>query len=138
MVKVRNIFAGKDYRWPTHTNSLVIDRKDARGSEVFLTTILPGKSTHRHVHRDNEQVYYVIGGKGLIVSGSPADKKDRKHMIKKNDVVLITIGTYHKVFCLDRQPLRYVTVDVFPKGKPKDEPTWAAHAKKLAVDTLLK
>jgi mannose-6-phosphate isomerase-like protein (cupin superfamily) len=132
---IKNIFRGQDYCWPTHTNSLLIDRKDTEGSEVFLTTIQPRKATHRHIHKDNEQLYYVISGKGLITYCLKGDKGDKKTEIKREDVVLIPIKTEHQVSCIGNSSLVYLTIDVFPRGKPKDDLTWESHAKKLAVQT---
>jgi len=132
---VKNVFEGKDYRWPTHTNSLLIDRKDTQGSEVFLTTIEPKRFTHRHIHKENEQLYYVIKGKGVIICRSKKEKKDREVRIKKGEVVFIPIQTEHKVFCKGEEPLVYLTIDIFPKGKPKGELTWESHAKKLKIET---
>jgi len=132
---VKNIFKGKDYKWPTHTNSLLIDRKATKGSEVFLTRIEPKKFTHRHIHRDNEQLYYVIKGKGLITYRLKGEKIERKARIEEKDLVLIPIKTEHQVFCVGNKPLLYLTIDVFPKGKPKGEESWEAHARKLAIET---
>src|SRR3989339_2035599 len=125
MIQTKNIYKGIDYKWPTHTNSLLLDRKHAAGTEVFLTTILPGKFTHSHVHKDNEQLYYVIEGAGSIVFFKKgATEKSRKRVaVRKNEIVFIPINIEHQVFCSGKRPLRYLTVDIFPKGKPKDEPT---------------
>ncbi|MDO9591641.1 MAG: cupin domain-containing protein [Erysipelotrichaceae bacterium] len=132
---IKNIFRGRNYCWPTHTNSLLIDRKDTEGTEVFLTTIQPGKATPFHIHKDNEQLYYVISGRGLITSCLEGGKGDKKTKIKREDVVLIPIKTEHQASCIGNSPLVYLTIDVFPRGKPKDAPTWEAHAKELAVQT---
>ena len=131
---VRSSLHGEDYNWPTHTNSLLIDRKDSRGTEALLTTIRPGKATHDHSHAENEQLYYVTQGAGQIKHAAPG-KKPRLAKIRKGDVVFIPLRTMHQVACRGRKPLRYITVDIFPGGKPKSEPTWAAHARKLAEET---
>lgn len=138
MIIVKNIFTGKNYVWPTHSNALLLDRKSTRGSEAFLTAIKPGKFTHEHVHKDNEQVYYVIEGKGVIFSRLANKGSKKKVKINKFDLVLIPLKVYHQVFCTGKKSLRYLTIDIFPKGKPKDEPTWETHARKLALDTKQK
>jgi len=130
---VKDINEGKDYRWSTHTNSLLIDRKDTEGSEVFLTTIEPKKFAPRHIHNDNEQLYYVIEGEGLITYRLSCETSDKEVKIKAGQVVFIPLETEHKIVCSGEKPLIYLTIDVFPKGKPTDEPTWDAHAKKLAA-----
>lgn len=132
---IKNIFEGQNYCWPTHANSLLIDRKDTEGTEVFLTTIQPEKATHRHIHEDNEQIYYVISGEGLITYCMEGGNCDEKTGIKKETVVLIPIKTEHQVSCVGNNPLVYLTIDIFPRGKPEGEPTWKAHAEKLVVQT---
>jgi len=131
---IKDINKGKDYRWSTHTNSLLIDRKDTEGSEVFLTTIEPKKFAPRHIHDDNEQLYYVMEGEGLITYQLLNETTDRQVKIKADQVVFIPLQTEHQIICLGEKPLIYLTIDVFPKGKPSDEPTWEAHAKKLAAN----
>lgn len=135
MLIVKKIKDGQDYCWPTHTNSLLIDRKDTKGSEVFLTTIEPGRGTHCHSHKDNEQLYYVIKGEGLISYCSQDETTYKKAKIAPEQIVFIPIETKHQVLCNGKEPLVYLTVDVFPNGKPADELTWEAHAKKLAIET---
>lgn len=134
---VRNVYAGKEYRWRQgYTSSLLIDRKDAEASEVLLTTIEPENLTHRHVHRENEQLYFVIRGEGLIIFRSEGETVDKEARIKSGDVVSIPVNTEHQVCSKGEEPLVYLTIDVFPKGKPKDEPTWDAHAKIVAMEIV--
>ena len=132
---VKNVFAGKDFCWPTHTNSLLIDRKDTEGTEAFLTTIQPEGATHRHSHEDNEQLYYVISGRGVITCRLEGEDSDKETELKKEDAVFIPVKAEHKVACAGKSPLVYLTVDVFPRGKPEGEPTWESHASKLVVET---
>jgi len=130
---VKDINRGKDYRWSTHINSLLIDRKDTEGSEVFLTTTESKEFVPRHIHNDNEQLYYVIEGEGLITYRPSSETTDKEVKIKAGQVVFIPLRTEHQITCVGEKPLIYLTIDVFPKGKPTDEPTWDAHARKLAT-----
>jgi len=134
---VKNIKNGKEYRWLTHTNYLLLDRKDTIGTEVFLTTIKSNKFTHRHSHKYNEQLYYVIKGKGMIVYKYKNSSKDNKIYIKEKEVVFIPMETEHQIFSIGKSDLVYITIDIFPKGKPKDEKTWDDHAQKLTIETKL-
>ncbi|MCD6231293.1 cupin domain-containing protein [Candidatus Aerophobetes bacterium] len=131
---VKDIKNGKDYRWSTHINSLLIDRKDTEGTEVFLTKVEPKKSVPQHTHNDNEQLYYVIEGEGLINYRSPSESVGKKVKIKAGQIVFIPLKTEHQIICVGEKPLIYLTIDVFPKGKPPGEPTWDAHAKNLAIN----
>jgi len=99
MTIVKGIKKGKDYCWSTHTNSLLIDRKDTEGSEVFLTTIKPKKFTPRHAHNDNEQLYYVIEGEGLLTYRSLGEMTDKKVKIIAGQAVFIPLETEHQVAC---------------------------------------
>jgi mannose-6-phosphate isomerase-like protein (cupin superfamily) len=137
-VVVAKYTSGKPYKWPHHTNSLLLDRKDSEGSEIFVTYIQPGEGCHRHSHLDNEQVYYVISGQGQIICKEPTEPAEKKTPLEAGDVVFIPRHTEHEVFCVGMQTLTYVCVDVFPHGKPADEPTWEIHAKALEKDTCQK
>jgi mannose-6-phosphate isomerase-like protein (cupin superfamily) len=111
------------YRFPTHVNDLVMDRADAETSEVFVVVLEPGEAPPLHVHHDTEQIFYVMEGKGLLQIGDSAER----HAVKPGDVVRIPPHTYHRIFCDGGRPLRYLSVDCFVGGRPKDEPTWESH-----------
>ena len=55
------------YRYPTHTNDLIMDREQATAAEAFFVVLEPGEAPPVHVHDDAEQVFYghVLGFKGL-------------------------------------------------------------------------
>src|SRR5438876_6798561 len=38
------------YRFPTHTNDLIMDRRDAAASEAFFVSLEPGDAPPLHVH----------------------------------------------------------------------------------------
>lgn len=114
------------YRFPTHTNLLVMDRADATASESFITVMEPGEAPPLHVHHDTEQVFFVLSGQGRLITG--ADEQDQGPIVP-GDLVRIPPGTWHKVPCVGDEPLRYLVVDVFPGGRPAAEPTWEAHVR---------
>jgi mannose-6-phosphate isomerase-like protein (cupin superfamily) len=113
----------KRYSFPTHINDLIVDRSESSTSEVFVVIVEPGKATHMHKHDDTEQVFYVLSGQGVLEVGEQAEQ----HEMKPGDVVRIPISTYHRISCLGQGELRYLAVDCFLSGRPKDEPTWDAH-----------
>jgi mannose-6-phosphate isomerase-like protein (cupin superfamily) len=114
----------KRYRFPTHLNELVYDRAQARHSEVFLVGLEPGEAPPLHVHDDTEQVFYILEGRGTLTIG--ADR--RTAPVKPGDVVHIPPATPHSIKADGGQPLRYLSVDCFGAGKPK-EPTWDEHVR---------
>jgi quercetin dioxygenase-like cupin family protein len=118
------------YRFPTHTNDLVMDRSQATASEVFVVVLEPGEAPPRHKHDDTEQVFYILSGEGKLEIGTPATE----HMVRPGDVVRIPIGQFHRIFCQGSQPLRYLAIDCFPGGRPGAEPTWDAHVRVMCKE----
>ena len=114
------------YRFPTHTNLLVMDRAEATASESFITVMEPGEAPPLHVHHDTEQVFFVLSGEGRLITG--ADEQDQGPIVP-GDLVRIPPGTWHKVPCVGDEPLRYLVVDVFPGGRPSAEPIWESHVR---------
>ncbi len=117
------------YRFPTHVNDLVMDRAQAETSEVFVVVLEPGEASPLHVHHDTEQIYYVLDGNGSIQIGDSPDR----YPIKPGDVVRIPAHAVHRTFCEDARSLRYLSVDCFVNGKPKQEPTWDSHVRVMCA-----
>lgn len=115
------------YRFPTHTNYLVMDRAQAAASEVFIVELAPGQAPPPHRHDEMEQVFYILSGHGRLHIG----QNQQPHPLNPGDVVRIPPATLHTVHCTGSTPLTYLAVDCFPHGHPPDEPTWDAHIKKV-------
>ncbi len=115
----------KRYQFPTHINDLVIDRADARTSEVFIVVLDPGQAPPLHQHDDTEQIFYILEGEGTLRTGAD----EAKHPVRPGDVVRIPPATPHSIQCTGTTPLKYLAVDCFLAGRPADEPTWDAHVK---------
>ena len=115
----------KHYRFPTHTNDLVMDRSEATTSEVFVVVLEPGEAPPRHKHDDTEQIFYILSGQGKLEIGTPPTE----HAVAPGDVVRIPVGVFHRIFCMSEQALRYLAIDCFVGGRPKDEPTWDSHVR---------
>jgi quercetin dioxygenase-like cupin family protein len=113
------------YRFPTHSNDLVMDRAEAATSEVFIVEMAPGEAPPRHRHDDMEQIFYVLAGQGRLEIGDPVES----FVIGPGDVVRIPVSTWHTAYCLGDQPLRYLAVDCFIAGRPAAEPTWDDHVR---------
>lgn len=115
------------YRFPTHTNKLVLDRAEATGSEVFIVELAPGEAPPPHRHDDMEQIFYILTGQGQLVIGEQGDE----FPVNPGDVVRIPPQTVHTVHCLGEVTLRYLAVDCFPAGRPQTEPTWDVHVQNV-------
>lgn len=114
----------KRYRFPTHTNLLVMDRAEATTSESFISVMEPGEAPPLHKHDDTEQVFYVLEGEGRLEIGPEARFVAD---LVPGDLVRIPPSTLHRVHCTSAVPLAYLVVDCFPGGRPTVEPTWDSH-----------
>lgn len=126
MKMTRYVFSTTDtirYRLPTHVNDLVLDRTEAETSEAFVVTLEPGEATPLHVHHDTEQVFYALEGAGTLQIGETPEY----YPVNPGDLVRIPPHTFHRITCAGSQPMRYLSVDAFVGGRPKDEPTWDIH-----------
>ena len=111
------------YRFPTHVNDLVMDRADATTSEVFVVVMEPGESPPLHKHDDTEQIFHVMQGEGTLYIG----QEEKSFPVKPGDVVRIPPHTLHRIQCVSKEALRYLSIDCFVGGKPQAEPTWDSH-----------
>ncbi|MHA1452633.1 MAG: cupin domain-containing protein [Promethearchaeota archaeon] len=118
------------YVFPTHINDLVIDRSETDTSEVFLVVIEPGSAPPLHIHKETEQIFYILEGQGVLEVGN---NKATNHTetVYPGEVVRIPPRTYHTIHCQGGQILKYLAIDCFVEGKPKAEPTWDSHVKVL-------
>ncbi len=119
----------KRYRFPTHTNDLVMDRALAKTSEVIIVVLEPGEAPPLHKHDDTEQIFYLIEGHGALTIG----KEGKTFPVKTGDVVRIPPSTFHKIVAEGGLRMRYVGVDCFVGGRPVAEPTWDDHIKVLCA-----
>jgi mannose-6-phosphate isomerase-like protein (cupin superfamily) len=116
------------YRFPTHTNDLIMDRRDGAASEAFFVILESGEAPPLHVHEDAEQVFYVLEGEGRMTVGN--DEPETVDL-RVGDFVRTPPGTYHSVRCLGSARFVYLSIDCFTAGPPADEPTWESHVRVL-------
>lgn len=131
MSQTKYVFDTKDtvrYRFPTHTNELVMDRSEAETSEVFIVVLEPGESPPLHIHHDTEQVFYVLEGTGVLQIGAD----DPQHYaVYPGNLVRIPPHAPHLIRCDAQQPLIYLSIDCFVGGRPEEEPTWESHVRAM-------
>lgn len=118
------------YRFPTHTNDLIMDRRDASASEAFFVVLEPGEAPPLHVHEDAEQLFYVLEGEGTMTVGS--DEQDT-FPLQVGDLVRTPPGNWHAVSCVGRKRLVYLSIDCFTAGPPAAEPTWDSHVRAMCA-----
>ena len=117
----------KRYQFPTHINDLVMDRADAHTSEAFIVVLDPGQAPPLHKHDETEQIFYVLDGQGTLTIG----KDGQKYPVKPGDIVRIPPTTLHSIKADGKEQLRYLAIDCFCGGRPKDEPTWDHRARTI-------
>ncbi len=114
----------KRYRFPTHVNDLVVDRSEAKCSEVFMVVLEPGEAPPLHQHDDTEQVYYMLDGEGVLTVGEGSEA----HPVMAGQVVVIPPTVPHSIRAVGG-PVRYLAVDSFVSPEGKLEATWDEHVK---------
>jgi mannose-6-phosphate isomerase-like protein (cupin superfamily) len=113
------------YLFSNQRNDLVIDRKDSEAAEVLFTVLEPGQKTLLHNHRDCEQLWYIIEGRGRLLIKEGDEQEE--HNVGPGDVVLTRRLIYHRIENCGDKVLRYLAVDIFVGERLADEPTWDAH-----------
>jgi quercetin dioxygenase-like cupin family protein len=118
------------YRYPTHTNDLIMDRAEATTSEAFFVILEPGEAPPIHTHDDAEQVFFVLEGEGVLGIGPEAAERYPMHV---GDFVRTPPGVPHAVSCVGDSRLVYLSIDCFTQGPQPAEPTWDSHVKVLCA-----
>lgn len=118
------------YRFPTHTNDLIMDRGDATASEAFFVVLQPGESPPLHVHNDAEQVFFVLQGEGELTVGQ---RKQETFPVREGDLVRTPPGVHHAIRCCGPERFVYLSIDCFISGAPVAEPTWDSHVRAMCA-----
>ena len=75
---------------------------------MSLVTVRPGAAVPEHEHVDEEQVYYVLRGRGVVALG------DTRHPVGTGSAVYIPLGTRHGVTNESQtEPFEYLYVVAF-------------------------
>jgi len=82
----------------------VIDVSKLDRLVVSMTVLHPGKETKGHSHADADEVYFFIEGSGKMKVGT------KKFAVKKDDIILIKRGLFHRVFNVSKKELKFVCV----------------------------
>jgi mannose-6-phosphate isomerase-like protein (cupin superfamily) len=119
------------YRFPTHTNDLIMDRRDAVASEAFFVILEPGEAPPMHVHEDAEQVFYILEGEGRMTVGREGAESVE---LRAGDFVRTPPGTPHAVLATGPSRFVYLSIDCFTAGPPTAEPTWDSHVRTMCAE----
>jgi mannose-6-phosphate isomerase-like protein (cupin superfamily) len=94
------------------------------GSRKFIVTVVevrPGGSTRLHEHRTVESMYYVLQGRGEVLSG-----RERK-VVGPDTAVYFPAGSTHGIRNVGRTLLRYVSVHAPPYEIEELYRSWREH-----------
>ena len=126
------VFHARDtirYRFPTHTNDLIMDRRDGAASEAFFVILEPGEAPPFHVHDDAEQVFFVLEGEAEMTVREPDGPATVG--LAPGDFVRTPPGLAHAVRNTGTVRFVYLSIDCFTAGPSADEPTWDAHVRSM-------
>ena len=82
----------------------VLDVRELDNLVVSMTILHPGKETSGHSHGEADEVYFFVNGNGTMQRG------EDKIAVKKDDIVLIPKGSFHKVFNESKAELVFLSV----------------------------
>jgi mannose-6-phosphate isomerase-like protein (cupin superfamily) len=103
-VEIRSIHAAQPFTTADgSTIRSLLDLGTARVQNQSLAeaTLGHGAATQRHCHRDAEEIYYVIDGRGdMEIDGETAT-------VEAGDAILIPPGAWHQIRALT-EPLRFL------------------------------
>jgi mannose-6-phosphate isomerase-like protein (cupin superfamily) len=75
---------------------------DARHQSLAEATVLPGQTTQEHFHRQTEELYYVLSGRGVMFLNG------EERTIEAGDTVLIPPLARHCVTNRGNEPLVFL------------------------------
>ena len=119
------------YRFPTHTNDLIMDRRDAAASEAFFVILEPGEAPPLHVHPDAEQVFYILEGVAQMTVGR---EDPETFALRAGDFVRTPPGVHHAVRNTGPGRFSYLSIDCFTAGPSAAEPTWDSHVRVMCAE----
>ena len=96
--------SGEGQRLPGDRQTFVkaSPRTGTQRVELFRDTMAPGISTGVHVHRQADEFFYVVSGKGLALVDGP------ELTIEADDIVFVPKGHDHRVKSTGPMPLELV------------------------------
>lgn len=102
---------GNDY-------NMLLPRDMAECIEVGLVKVAKGNITPKHTHPDEEQVYFILEGKGLIRIA------EEEKEVEAGMIVYIPRNSEHEIKCISENRLVYIYVAVWPGGIPDGQKEW--------------
>jgi putative monooxygenase len=88
----------------------LLNPQTSGSKKISMATILinPGKESIKHFHKEMEEMYYIIDGKGEVVIDGV------EYEVKKGCAILLPIGSKHQVKNTGKSILKFISVDSPP------------------------
>ncbi len=80
------------------------ERGGSRNVSVAEAVIEPGQTTRAHHHKASDEVYYVLGGEGVVRMG------ENSVAVERGSCVFIPAGQVHSAGCEENEPLRILCI----------------------------
>ena len=109
------------YRYPTHTNDLIMDRAQATASRRSSSSSSPARRRRSTSIPTPSRSSSSSRARARWGSGPDAAEK---HPLKVGDFVRTPPGVPHSVRCLGDGRFVYLSIDCFVAGPDPAEPTW--------------
>ncbi|MBM3472530.1 MAG: cupin domain-containing protein [Armatimonadetes bacterium] len=69
------------------------ERGGSRNVSVAEAVVQPGQSTRRHVHRESDEVYFVLSGEGVVTLGA------KSYAVEPGSCLFLPAGEAHSACC---------------------------------------
>lgn len=76
---------------------------NGKHTQIVVMNILPGEDIGKEVHADNDQVLYLVAGKGTVYLNGVESE------FNPGDAVLVPAGTEHNFTTVGDEPMKIIT-----------------------------
>jgi mannose-6-phosphate isomerase-like protein (cupin superfamily) len=94
---VEDIHEGPVFDFHSNTSILLLDRNETRRSEVTLVTWPKGNKGAMVAHKEKEQTFFVLSGRGQVTIGNETQE------VNVGDVVFVPLNTPHTTAAPDTE-----------------------------------
>ncbi len=80
------------------------ERGGPRNVSLAEAVLQPGERTRPHSHRLSDEVYYVLGGEGVVMLGA------NSYAVEPGSCLLLPAGRLHSARCTGQEALRLLCI----------------------------
>lgn len=109
-----------EFEWerpPIHSDGalskMLVRPENCPGTRIDyrISVYQPGSHVEPHIHRDQEQIYHVLDGEGLVEIGG------QRHRLSAHTVVYIPPGECHRIVNTGLRDFVFIVVTAPPDGQ---------------------